>query len=327
MRQSVIDEVEDFTVKPIRGAVGVDELVHRDAVSEREDCGGESFGGVGQRDASRVVPCLEGSGKSLGKVLLALVEGVSQARVTDGGCPVLEQQHHQRRLLGDQTRESLADRGFAPTGRPLSISGVDEWTFRGELLCGYRTYYDTLDAARQLGIMPASGSRAERTMARLQHIQARVRGDAVSSISMLRWQLWYAGWQHGSVDPDPDRPVFVSLTDFRIHRPWHAPSAWRSGLRLRRSWPRLEGAIGLWLWAEPVKLRSGSVSIWRTQEDLMRFLRSPVHRAIVARYRTRMSGTSSGWTAPRLDRGEIWSQAIHILTKQQTPARESNRLA
>lgn len=216
---------------------------------------------------------------------------------------------------------------FAPTGRPLSISGVDEWTFRGELLCGYRTYYDTLDAARQLGIMPASGSRAERTMARLQHIQARVRGDAVSSISMLRWQLWYAGWQHGSVDPDPDRPVFVSLTDFRIHRPWHAPSAWRSGLRLRRSWPRLEGAIGLWLWAEPVKLRSGSVSIWRTQEDLMRFLRSPVHRAIVARYRTRMSGTSSGWTAPRLDRGEIWSQAIHILTKQQTPARESNRLA
>jgi steroid delta-isomerase-like uncharacterized protein len=63
---------------------------------------------------------------------------------------------------------------FAPTARKVSIAGIDEWTFRGELLCGYRTYYDTIDAARQLGIMPASGSRAERLMARLQHGQACV---------------------------------------------------------------------------------------------------------------------------------------------------------
>jgi steroid delta-isomerase-like uncharacterized protein len=63
---------------------------------------------------------------------------------------------------------------FAPTARKLSIAGIDEWIFRGELLCGYCTYYDTIDAARQLGIMPASGSRAERLMARLQHSQARL---------------------------------------------------------------------------------------------------------------------------------------------------------
>jgi steroid delta-isomerase-like uncharacterized protein len=63
---------------------------------------------------------------------------------------------------------------FAPTGRRVSVVGVDEWTFRCELLYRYRTYYDTIDAARQLGIMPASGSRAERLMSRIQHAQARL---------------------------------------------------------------------------------------------------------------------------------------------------------
>jgi steroid delta-isomerase-like uncharacterized protein len=62
---------------------------------------------------------------------------------------------------------------FKPTGRKLSLDGVDEWTFRGELLCSYRTFYDTIEAARQLGIMPASGSHGERLMSRLQHVQAR----------------------------------------------------------------------------------------------------------------------------------------------------------
>jgi steroid delta-isomerase-like uncharacterized protein len=63
---------------------------------------------------------------------------------------------------------------FAPTGRTISVAGVDQWTFRGERLSGYSTYYDTIDVARQLGIMPAPGSRSERLMVRLQHAQARL---------------------------------------------------------------------------------------------------------------------------------------------------------
>jgi steroid delta-isomerase-like uncharacterized protein len=63
---------------------------------------------------------------------------------------------------------------FAPTARKISVSGVDEWTFKDGLLDRYYSYYDTIDVARQLGIMPRSGSRAERLMARLQHGQARL---------------------------------------------------------------------------------------------------------------------------------------------------------
>ena len=61
---------------------------------------------------------------------------------------------------------------FAPTGRSLALQGVDEWTFRGELMCAYRSFYDSLDLARQLGVLPPAGSRTERSIARLQHIQA-----------------------------------------------------------------------------------------------------------------------------------------------------------
>ncbi len=62
---------------------------------------------------------------------------------------------------------------LAATGRRIDVLGVDEWTFSGELMSEYETYYDSLDMARQVGILPATGSAAEKAMAGLQHLQAR----------------------------------------------------------------------------------------------------------------------------------------------------------
>lgn len=73
-------------------------------------------------------------------------------------------------MLGDWEASNLV-----ATGARMSIAGVDEWHFRGELLCRYGSYYDSLDLARQLGILPAAGSTAERALARVQHLQARLR--------------------------------------------------------------------------------------------------------------------------------------------------------
>jgi steroid delta-isomerase-like uncharacterized protein len=63
--------------------------------------------------------------------------------------------------------------GFAPTGARMGVDGLDHWAFRDGRIARYRAYYDMNDLARQLGIVPAPGSRAERGMVRLQRLQAR----------------------------------------------------------------------------------------------------------------------------------------------------------
>jgi hypothetical protein len=39
-------------------------------------------------------------------------------------------------------------------------------------MCRYNTFYDSLDLTRQMGILPAAGSAADRLATRLQHLQA-----------------------------------------------------------------------------------------------------------------------------------------------------------
>ncbi|HTA35430.1 MAG TPA: nuclear transport factor 2 family protein [Solirubrobacteraceae bacterium] len=64
--------------------------------------------------------------------------------------------------------------GFAATGRPMHIEGVDRWTMRNGRIARYRAFYDMNDLARQLGIVPAPESVAERGMVALQRVQARL---------------------------------------------------------------------------------------------------------------------------------------------------------
>jgi steroid delta-isomerase-like uncharacterized protein len=71
-------------------------------------------------------------------------------------------------------RGPLDPPGFAPTGRTMRVDGFDQWTMRGGRIARYRAFYDMSDVARQLGIAPAPGSRAERGMVVLQRLQARL---------------------------------------------------------------------------------------------------------------------------------------------------------
>ena len=64
--------------------------------------------------------------------------------------------------------------GFAPTGKAMTVDGVDLWTMRDERIAVYRAFYDLTDLSRQLGILPAPGSRAEKATVGLQRLQARL---------------------------------------------------------------------------------------------------------------------------------------------------------
>ncbi len=71
-------------------------------------------------------------------------------------------------------RGAIEPPGFAATGRAMRVDGVDEWTMRDGRIARYRAFYDMNDLARQLGIVPPQGSRAERGMVALQRLQTRL---------------------------------------------------------------------------------------------------------------------------------------------------------
>ena len=59
----------------------------------------------------------------------------------------------------------MSQRGFAPTGRRWELGGVDFHEYRDGRVCMLRIAFDMLSVSRQLGRMPAAGSRAERALA------------------------------------------------------------------------------------------------------------------------------------------------------------------
>jgi steroid delta-isomerase-like uncharacterized protein len=67
--------------------------------------------------------------------------------------------------------------GFAPTGRRWEVDGADFQEYRDGLICRLRVVFDMMMVARQLGVMPATGSRSERAMATAQRAATRVQQE------------------------------------------------------------------------------------------------------------------------------------------------------
>jgi|HubBroStandDraft_6_1064221.scaffolds.fasta_scaffold00593_11 steroid delta-isomerase-like uncharacterized protein len=67
--------------------------------------------------------------------------------------------------------------GFAPTGRAWEVDGVDFQEYRDGRIAKLRVVFDLMTVSRQLGVMPASGSRSERAMAAAQRGVIRVQGE------------------------------------------------------------------------------------------------------------------------------------------------------
>jgi hypothetical protein len=59
-------------------------------------------------------------------------------------------------------------------------------------------------------------------------------------------------------------------------------------MKLAQSWPIMRGAVGLWLWLKLAERRGALLSIWDSTADLRRFIRWPVHVAIIKNWRARV---------------------------------------
>jgi steroid delta-isomerase-like uncharacterized protein len=64
--------------------------------------------------------------------------------------------------------------GFAPTGRPVRLEGVDLLEIEDGLVCAYQGFFDRQSVARQVGAAPASGSQAERVAVGVQRLLAAI---------------------------------------------------------------------------------------------------------------------------------------------------------
>jgi hypothetical protein len=118
-------------------------------------------------------------------------------------------------------------------------------------------------------------------------------------------RLWMPGAETAGAGP-----AHVSMNDYWVHRVRDVPGVAREGLRFRRAWPETEGTLGLWIAAHGSWHRQVSVSIWRTPDDLRRFVASPDHRRVVHDYRAAGALVTTAWTAERFDRDLIWQQAL-----------------
>src|ERR1700704_5874427 len=93
-----------------------------------------------------------------------------------------------------------------------------------------------------LGMLPARED--------AMHILSRRQPAATDVMLKLPWKRGPEWAANGG--------VFVSITNFEVNRLRHLPGAYLAGLRLRRAWPKMTGAVGLRLWARPWKRRSGA---------------------------------------------------------------------
>lgn len=128
--------------------------------------------------------------------------------------------------------------------------------------------------------------------------------------------LLRAPWRPGPA-AGADGPVLISVTDFRLTSARDLPGAYLAAMRLHRAWPDLQGAVGLWLWGQPLRRRSGAVSVWQDQEALRDFVTWPVHVAIMRKYRPAGKLTSTSWQAERFVPAEVWRSAKRHLAANE----------
>ncbi len=120
-------------------------------------------------------------------------------------------------------------------------------------------------------------------------------------------------WQSGPV-PLTLCGAHVSLTDFTATTHPQAAAVALAGLRLRRTWPKTPGALGMWLWADAAGKRSGAVSVWSDEVALKEFVGRPDHIEIVKAHRGRGALRATAWAVEDFEPDEVWTRARALIS-------------
>ncbi len=80
--------------------------------------------------------------------------------------------------------------GIAATGARLALEGIDLLTVEGGLIHRNEAYYDGTQFARQVGLLPARDSAAERGMTRAFNLRTRVSGSGRAKLEAVADGVW-----------------------------------------------------------------------------------------------------------------------------------------
>ncbi|GLP63627.1 hypothetical protein TUSST3_02480 [Streptomyces sp. TUS-ST3] len=130
-----------------------------------------------------------------------------------------------------------------------------------------------------------------------------------------RRRILRSRWTSGPAIP-LDGPVLVAFTDFTARGHGQALAVALAGMRLRRTWPTTPGAVGMWLWADPGRRRSGSVSVWADERGLKEFTGRPDHVRIVRAHRGRGELRSARREFEEFDPDAVWACALELIAEE-----------
>jgi hypothetical protein len=114
-------------------------------------------------------------------------------------------------------------------------------------------------------------------------------------------------WKPGPA-AEADGPLLVSFTEFTFERFRDLPGIALAGTRLRRRLAALDGAVGVSLYMQPLARRGGSVSAWRSEDDLRHFVALPYHVKIMRAYRARGALRSASWETADFSLPEAYAE-------------------
>jgi hypothetical protein len=106
-------------------------------------------------------------------------------------------------------------------------------------------------------------------------------------------------------------PVFVSATRFTYKHFWHLWPVFSHGLALRSNWPGTEGAVGMIVAGDLLSKSTYTLPVWRSEDDLRRWINSPRHLALMREFRSKLKGSAAvGWTAEDFVLADAWARAM-----------------
>jgi hypothetical protein len=122
-------------------------------------------------------------------------------------------------------------------------------------------------------------------------------------------------WMPGPAASDGST-TFVIATRFTYRKLWHLPLVFWHGYRLRSRWGKVEGAIGIFTGGSLLERTTYTVTAWRSEQDLRRWMGSAYHQRLMRDYRGNLEGSAAvTWQVEAFEPRAAWREALSRLAE------------